>query len=64
LAYAYNALRFEFAAPSFDDESANRFQYFLEGFDRGWSAWSKAIEKDYTNLPEGEYRFRERNVGL
>ena len=60
LAYAHNALRFEFAAPSFDDESANRFQYFLEGFDRGWSAWSKAIEKDYTNLPEGEYRFRVR----
>ena len=60
LSYAYNILRFEYAAPSFDDESANQFQFFLEGFDRGWSAWSKATEKDYTNLPEGEYRFRVR----
>jgi len=60
LSYAHNALRFECAAPSFDEESANQFQYFLEGFDQGWSAWSKATEKDYTNLAEGEYRFRVR----
>lgn len=60
LAYAHNALRFECAAPSFDEESANQFQYFLEGFDQGWSAWSKSTEKDYTNLSEGEYRFRVR----
>jgi serine phosphatase RsbU (regulator of sigma subunit) len=60
LAHAYNALRFECAAPSFDEESANQFQYFLEGFDQGWSAWSKSTEKDYTNLSEGEYRFRVR----
>lgn len=64
LAYAHNALRFEFAAPSFENESANQFQCFLEGFDQGWSTWSKAAEKDYTNLSEGEYRFhvRARNV--
>jgi hypothetical protein len=60
LSYAHNALRFECAAPSFDEESANQFQYFLEGFDQGWSAWSKSTEKDYTNLSEGEYRFRVR----
>jgi serine phosphatase RsbU (regulator of sigma subunit) len=60
LSYAHNALRFECAAPTFDEESANQFQYFLEGFDRDWSAWSKATEKDYTNLSEGEYRFHVR----
>lgn len=60
LPYAANTLRFEYAAPSFDDESANQFQYFLEGFEQSWSAWSKATKKDYTNLPEGEYRFRVR----
>jgi serine phosphatase RsbU (regulator of sigma subunit)/ligand-binding sensor domain-containing protein len=60
LDHAHNALRFECAAPSFDEESANQFQYFLEGFDRDWSAWSKSPEKDYTNLSEGEYRFRVR----
>jgi serine phosphatase RsbU (regulator of sigma subunit) len=64
LSYNHNALRFECAATSFEEESANQFQYFLEGFDRGWSAWSKATEKDYTNLSEGEYRFhvRAKNV--
>ncbi|MGH7599615.1 MAG: SpoIIE family protein phosphatase, partial [bacterium] len=64
LSYAHNALRFECAAPSFDEESANQFQYFLEGFDQGWSAWTKSSEKDYTNLSEGEYRFhvRAKNV--
>ncbi len=60
LPYSHNALRFECAAPSFDEESANQFQYFLEGFDQGWSAWSKSTEKDYTNLPEGRYSFRVR----
>lgn len=60
LSYAHNALRFDCAAPSFDEESANQFQYFLEGFDHGWSAWSKATGKDYTNLSEGKYLFRAR----
>jgi len=32
----------------------------LEGFDEQWSAWSKEIKKDYTNLPKGDYRFRVR----
>ncbi|MGH7594908.1 MAG: triple tyrosine motif-containing protein, partial [bacterium] len=56
----HNALRFMSAAPSFDDESKNRFQYFLEGFDKGWSHWNEETIKDYTNLPDGEYRFHVR----
>lgn len=60
LAYAHHALHFEFALPSFSDESANQFQFYLEGFDQNWSAWSKASKKSYTNLAEGDYRFRVR----
>lgn len=60
LPYAHNALRFEFAAPSYDNLSANRYQVLLEGFDQDWSAWTTETRKDYTNLPEGEYRFRVR----
>jgi signal transduction histidine kinase/ligand-binding sensor domain-containing protein len=60
LAYANNALRFEVSATSYDDPSANRFQYFLDGFDKSWSAWTKETKKDYTNLPEGESTFRVR----
>ena len=60
LPYIYNALRFEYAAPSYENEEANRFQYFLEGFEEGWSAWTAETRKDYTNLWEGKYHFRVR----
>jgi signal transduction histidine kinase len=60
LAYANNALRFEFTAPSYDTLEANRFQVRLEGLDRDWSAWSSETYRDYNNLPEGDYRFRVR----
>lgn len=60
LAYSNNALRFEVAAPSFDKEAANRFQFFLVGFDNEWSNWTDETQKDYTNLPEGTHRFRVR----
>jgi signal transduction histidine kinase len=58
--YRDNTLRFEFAAPGYDRPEANRFQVFLEGNDRDWSAWSPEAYKDYTNLHEGRYRFRVR----
>ncbi len=60
ITYRDNALRFECTAISYDSPEANRFQYFLEGFDRGWSRWSTEAKKDYTNLPEGDYVFRVR----
>ncbi len=60
LAYRDNALRFECAAPSYATPEANQFQYFLQGFDRGWSRWSTEAKRDYTNLPEGRYVFRVR----
>jgi len=60
LDYEKNALSFECAAPFFDKESATLFQYYLEGFDKDWSGWTADTKKVYTNLPEGEYRFRVR----
>jgi PAS domain S-box-containing protein len=57
LNYQNNALRFEFAAPSYDASSQNRYRHFLEGFDNNWSGWNKETKKDYTNLPEGNYHF-------
>ncbi|MBP1634107.1 MAG: luxQ 3, partial [Acidobacteria bacterium] len=64
LPYDDNSLRFEFAAPSFVDEAANRFQSYLEGLDRGWSDWSHETTRDYTNLPPGSYRFHVRAKDL
>jgi diguanylate cyclase (GGDEF)-like protein len=58
--HAGNTLRFEFAAPGYDIVDANRFQVKLEGLDDDWSPWSREAYRDYTNLPEGDYRFRVR----
>ncbi len=60
LNYQNNALRFEYAALSFERPGANRFQVFLQGFDETWSGWTNETQKDYTNLPEGDYAFRVR----
>lgn len=60
LAAEHDALRFEFAAPGYGNETANEYQYRLEGFDKGWSDWTQETKKDYTNLPPGEYTFQVR----
>ncbi len=60
LAYEDNSLTFHFAATSFDDETANRYSYRLDGYDRDWSEWTADTKKEYTNLPEADYRFRVR----
>ncbi|WP_192156766.1 diguanylate cyclase [Rhodanobacter sp. 7MK24] len=59
-----NSIRFEFALPSYTLSDATRYQIWLQGLDRDWSAWSESTYRDYTNLPDGHYRFhvRARNV--
>ncbi len=54
-----NRLRFESGFPAYAREGANRFQYWLEGEERGWSAWTAEPFRDYT-LREGQYTFRVR----
>lgn len=60
LPYSRNALRFAYSATSFEQPEAIRYQVFLEGFANNWSAWTSETKKDYTNIPEGDYRFRIR----
>jgi diguanylate cyclase (GGDEF)-like protein len=60
LPYEQNALVFEFAAAFYEKSAATRFQFQLEGFDKTWSEWDTASAKEYTNIPEGKYRFRVR----
>lgn len=55
-----NQFRFQYALPSFYREKDNQYQYQLEGFDENWSGWSLETQKDYTNIPEGEYTFKVR----
>ena len=60
LPYKDNALRFEYATPFFESESAVQYQFRLDGSDRTWSPWTTEARKDYTNLPEGKHAFRVR----
>ncbi|MBO6524527.1 MAG: hypothetical protein JJ971_11915 [Balneolaceae bacterium] len=64
LPYKDNEVRFNYAAASYIDETRNTYSYKLEGFDNEWSEWSLETQKDYTNIPEGDYIFkvRSRNV--
>ncbi len=59
-----NALRFEYARTSFLGAEGNRYRYYLEGYDPGWSAWSTETQKNYTNLYEGDYRFHVQSMDV
>ncbi|QHL87387.1 two component regulator three y domain-containing protein [Nibribacter ruber] len=58
--YAFNSLRFVYASSFYEQPEKTQYQYYLEGFDGGWSTWTNKTEKEYTNLPEGTYIFRVR----
>ena len=55
-----NRVRFEFAAPSYVDLSANEYQVRLQGLESGWSPWFDEPFVAYTNLWEGDYQFEVR----
>lgn len=60
LEHTADALRFQYSATAFADPEQTRFQVWLEGQESGWSAWTGETWRDYTNLREGDYRFRVR----
>ncbi len=62
--YGSNDVSFQYAAPYFDGESKLMYSYMLEGYDEEWSEWTHKTEKEYTNLPAGDYKFfvKAKNV--
>lgn len=58
VSYAHNSIHFEASSTLFGQEGNIEYSYYLEGFDERWSDWSKKTEKDYTNIPPGDYSFR------
>ncbi|MDQ4140170.1 MAG: ATP-binding protein, partial [Bacteroidota bacterium] len=62
LPFRANSPRFELAAPSYNGVDNNKFQFWLEGYDKNWSAWTKESVKEYTRMPEGTYTFHARAV--
>ena len=55
--YAWNSIHFDYSSPLYGKPSIE-YAYYLEDFDKGWSAWSKKNEKDYTYLSPGTYTFK------
>ena len=64
ISYKNNALRFRFATTYFANIDQNEFQYYLEGFDEKWSAWTTKSEVEYTNLKAGTYKFRVKGRNI
>ena len=60
LSYRENSLRFEFAAPIFDQKNPVVYEYRLDDVDQDWSTASPESFNEYTNLREGSYRFLVR----
>lgn len=57
---SWNTFRFEYAATLYGSSNLE-YSYRLTGFDRGWSVWSAKTEKEYTNLPSGNYTFEVKS---
>jgi len=58
ISYSFNSLHFECSAIIYGQELNTEYSYYLEGFDKDWSGWSKKTERDYTNIPPGNYSFK------
>jgi len=53
-----NSITFNWTTTSYVEEDKTEYRYRLEGFDDDWSAREQRHQKDYTNLPSGDYIFR------
>ena len=56
--YMDRNLRFEFAAPFFENETVTLYRSMLAGYDSHWSPWNSETWKSYTNLDGGKYCFK------
>ncbi len=61
----WSSLQFQFSAPYYGHQANIEYAVQLDGYDAGWSSWSKKTEKEYTNLPPGTYQLqvKARNAG-
>lgn len=58
-----NWFQLEFMLPDYTNPAGNRFQTFLEGFEKDWSAPTFAPYIRYNRLPAGRYTLKFRAAG-
>ena len=64
LNYLQNYIGIDFSTINYFNPELDRFQYFLEGYDKNWSELSTNTSAVYSSLPAGEYRFKVRAINL
>jgi ligand-binding sensor domain-containing protein/DNA-binding CsgD family transcriptional regulator len=62
--YDLGNVRFEFSNPIPNNENSTQFQFWLEGFEKGFGEWTFKRDKAYTNLREGKYTFHVRSKNI
>jgi signal transduction histidine kinase/DNA-binding response OmpR family regulator/ligand-binding sensor domain-containing protein len=64
LEYKQRHLRFDIAAPFFEESSKTLYQYLMEGYDDDWSEWTSAASGNYPRMSPGRYtlKVRAKNV--
>ena len=55
--HGWNSFHFEYSSTVSKNKANTFYSCYLKGFDEKWSALDKKTEKDYTNLPAGDYVF-------
>lgn len=55
--HEWKTIRFEFASTLYSYQSNLEYSFRLKGFEDNWSEWTKRMDKEYTNLPAGNYSF-------
>lgn len=58
LDYENNSLTFYFAAQDYENNDSKLYSYFLEGYSKRWSVYSRENKAVFTNLSEGTYTFK------
>lgn len=56
-AYADHSLRLRYAATSYTQPHATEYRIRLVGLSDTWSNWTTSAQRDFTNLPPGDYTF-------
>ncbi len=62
----WKTIQFQFSTAVFGYQANLEYSYRLKGFEENWSEWTKRTEKEFTNLPEGNYSFEvkvKNNLG-
>lgn len=56
----WETIRIDYACTLFGNQNNLEYSYKLKGFGNNWSEWTNRSEKEYTNLPAGNYNFQVR----